>query len=158
MARPPAGPALFRTTPTSRSPKSDRVPLAQRARLLLQVRGLVPASLQKLWLPSAALAALQLRVPGRTALAVIDARTGLCALVEERPTSTEATPRSQATLRAALEGGTLTSARFEIARGAEDQESAAIRLSFETEAGPRALVAEPRIGALLLLAPSGEGR
>ncbi|MFL5376378.1 MAG: NFACT RNA binding domain-containing protein [Myxococcales bacterium] len=127
--------------------------------MLAQLRALGPATLQKVWLPSPSVAVLQLRVPGRTVLAVIDAKLVLAALVEERPTSTEATPRSQATLRAALEGGTLIAARFEIAKGEEPSDrNASVRLAFETEAGVRALVAEPRIGALLLLAPAGEGR
>jgi len=127
--------------------------------MLAQLRALGPATLQKVWLPSASLAVLQLRVPGRTALALIDARLVLAALVEERPTSTDATPRSQATLRAALEGGTLSAARFEVAKGEEASDrNASVRLAFETGAGVRALVAEPRIGALLLLAPAGEGR
>jgi len=143
-------------TPTSRSPKTEAVPLARRARLLLELRGLLPASLQKIWLPSPALAVLQLRVPGRTFLAVVDARLSLAALVEERPTSTESTPRSQATLRSALEGGTVTSARFEIDPGSGRESDPAIRLGIETAAGIRALVAEPHAGALLLLAV-GEG-
>jgi len=127
--------------------------------MLAQLRALGPATLQKVWLPSASLAVLQLRVPGRTTLALIDARLVLAALVDERPTSTEATPRSQATLRAALEGATLSAARFEVERGEEASDrNASVRLAFETEAGVRALVAEPRIGALLLLAPAGEGR
>jgi len=127
--------------------------------MLAQLRALGPATLQKVWLPSASLAVLQLRVPGRTTLALIDARLVLAALVDERPTSTDATPRSQATLRAALEGATLSAARFEVARGEEASDrNASLRLAFETEAGVRALVAEPRIGALLLLAPAGEGR
>jgi len=127
--------------------------------MLAQLRALGPATLQKVWLPSASLAVLQLRVPGRTTLALIDARLVLAALVDERPTSTDATPRSQATLRAALEGATLSAARFEVARGEEASDrNASLRLAFETEAGVSALVAEPRIGALLLLAPAGEGR
>jgi predicted ribosome quality control (RQC) complex YloA/Tae2 family protein len=126
--------------------------------MLLQLRALGPATLQKIWLPSASLAVLQLRVPGRTVLAVIDARLVLAALVDERPTSTDATPRSQATLRAALEGGTLSAARFEVGKGEEATDrNAAVRLAFDTEAGVRALVAEPRTGALLLLASAGEG-
>ncbi|HZX64996.1 MAG TPA: NFACT family protein, partial [Myxococcales bacterium] len=127
--------------------------------MLAQLRALGPATLQKVWLPSSSVAVLQLRVPGRTVLAVIDAKLLLAALVEERPTSTDTTPRSQATLRAALEGGTLIAARFEIAKGEEPSDrNASVRLAFETEAGVRALVAEPRIGALLLLAPAGEDR
>jgi predicted ribosome quality control (RQC) complex YloA/Tae2 family protein len=127
--------------------------------MLAQLRALGPATLQKVWLPSASLAVLQLRVPGRTLLALIDAKLVLAALVDERPTSTDATPRSQATLRAALEGATLSAARFEVEKGEEASDrNASVRLAFETEAGVRALVAEPRIGALLLLAPAGEGR
>jgi predicted ribosome quality control (RQC) complex YloA/Tae2 family protein len=98
-----------------------------------------------------------LRVPGRTVLAVVDARLALAALTDQRPTSTEATPRSQATLRSALEGGTLTSARFEIEAQGGHESNPAIRLTVETAAGIRAVVAEPQAGTLLLLAAVEEG-
>ncbi|TMB26701.1 MAG: hypothetical protein E6J62_20260, partial [Deltaproteobacteria bacterium] len=125
--------------------------------MLAQLRSLGPATLQKVWLPSASLAVLQLRVPGRTVLAVVDARLALAALADERPTSIESTPRSQATLRSALEGGTLTSARFETASTGGRESDPAIRLTVETESGIRALIAEPHAGALLLLAPAEGG-
>jgi hypothetical protein len=44
-----------------------------RKRWLLELRELTGASLQKLWLPSPRLCVLQLRLPGRSVLAVIDA-------------------------------------------------------------------------------------
>src|SRR5436853_7694817 len=69
-----------------------------RARLLAEVRALAGAPLQKLWLPSAQVCVLQLRVPGRTVLAVADARLRMAALADERPTAPESAPRSQATL------------------------------------------------------------
>jgi hypothetical protein len=122
-----------------------------------ELRALLPASLQKLWLPSPSVAVLQLRVPGRTVLAVVDARLALAALTDERPTSIEAAPRSQATLRSALEGGTLTSARFEVEAQGGRESNPAIRLTVETEAGIRALVAEPQAEALLLVAPAKGG-
>jgi len=81
----------------------------------------------------------------------------LAALADERPTSIESTPRSQATLRSALEGGTLTSARFETASTGGRESDPAIRLTVETESGIRALIAEPHAGALLLLAPAEGG-
>jgi len=85
----------------ARIPPGDELTLERRARLLDGVRALAGANVQKLWLPSAAVAVLQLRVPGRTALAVLDARLGLAAVADDRPTSPESAPRSQATLRAA---------------------------------------------------------
>ena len=81
-----------------------------RKRLLAEVRALAGASLQKLWLPSASVCVLQFRVPGRTELAVLDARLAMAALADERPTSPDSAPRSQATLRNALEGSTLIGA------------------------------------------------
>ncbi len=125
----------------------------RRARLLGGVRALVGGTVQKLWLPSAAVAVLQLRVPGRTALAVLDARLALAAVADERPTSADSAPRSQATLRAALEGARLSSARLE--RPLHGGEVAA-RLGFETLAGPRALIAGDG-PALLLLGPAESG-
>ncbi|HXL39582.1 MAG TPA: hypothetical protein VN928_03465, partial [Myxococcales bacterium] len=81
-----------------------------RKRLLLELRALQGATLQKLWLPSPQVCVLQLRVPGRSALAVIDARLRMAALAAERPTAAESAPRSQGTLRNALEGAKLTGA------------------------------------------------
>jgi predicted ribosome quality control (RQC) complex YloA/Tae2 family protein len=136
----------------ARSPPTPELTSEQRARLLDGVRALAGATVQKVWLPSASVAVLQLRVPGRTALAVVDARLALCAVVPERPTSPDSAPRSQATLRAALEGGRLTFARLERAHGGK----IAARLSFETAAGARALI----VGdgpALLLVAVDSTG-
>jgi predicted ribosome quality control (RQC) complex YloA/Tae2 family protein len=109
------------------------------------VRGLRGAQLQKLWLPSAQLCVLQLRVPSRTQLAVVDARLCVAALAEERPTSPEGAPKSQATLRNALEGGRLLAVRLQ---KAGDRREPSAWLDFETPRGPRTLVAEE---ALLLL-------
>jgi len=106
-----------------------------RKRLLLELRALLGASLQKLWLPSPQVSVLQLRLPGRTALAVVDARLRMAALAEERPTSADAAPRSQATLRNALEGSRLTGVSLIVA---PDRRSASPRLEF----GERALIAE----------------
>src|SRR5256886_5328448 len=58
-----------------------------RKRLLLELRALQGATLQKLWLPSPQVCVLQLRVPGRSALAVIDARLRMAALAAGRPTA-----------------------------------------------------------------------
>ena len=79
------------------------------------MRALAGAPLQKIWLPSAQVCVLQLRVPGRNVLVVVDARLAMAAIAEERPTSPESAPRSQATLRAALEGTRLSGARLEMA-------------------------------------------
>src|SRR5207245_9885147 len=136
----------------ARIPPGDELTLERRVRLLDGVSALAGANVQRLWLPSAAVAVLQLRVPGRTALAVLDARLGLAAIVDERPTSPDSAPRSQATLRAALEGSRLLFARLEQSvHGA-----IAVRLGFETEAGPRALIAGDG-PALLLVAPADGG-
>lgn len=112
---------------------------AERKSLLLELRALAGATLQKLWLPSAQLCVLQLRVPGRNLLAVLDARLALAALIETRPTAAGSAPTSQATLRRALEGGQLKGAALQLAA---DRRTAAPRLDFETEHGPRSLVAE----------------
>lgn len=114
-----------------------------RKRLMVEVRALGGAQLQKLWLPSAQLCVLQLRLPGETVLVVLDARLAVAAISERRPTSPESAPRSQATLRAALEGATLSGAHLQIA---EDRRALSARLEF----GSRSLVAEED-GALLLL-------
>jgi predicted ribosome quality control (RQC) complex YloA/Tae2 family protein len=112
-----------------------------RKRLLAEVNALAGASLQKLWLPSAQLCVLQLRLPGRTTLAVVDAPLGLVAIAAERPTAPESAPRSQATLRRALEGKRFGGAALWIP---EDRRAAAAALRFDD----RILVVE---GALLVL-------
>ncbi len=117
----------------------------QRQALLAEVRALSGATLQKVWLPSAQVCVLQFRVPGRTLLAVIDARLAMATLADERPTSPESAPRSQATLRNALEGARLLDAVLQIAA---DRKASAPRLDFETEHGARSLIAED---ALLLV-------
>src|SRR5207248_6675106 len=103
---PPRGPqrALDGKCAVARTPSHDQLTLERRARLLAGIRALVGASVQKVWLPSAAVAVLQVRAPRRTALVVADARLAFAAVAPERPTSTERAPKSQATLRAALEG------------------------------------------------------
>jgi predicted ribosome quality control (RQC) complex YloA/Tae2 family protein len=128
------------------SPLTD----AERERLLGELGGLRSANLQKLWLPSPKLCVLQLRLPGRTQLVVVDARLEVAALADERPTSPEGAPRSQATLRHLLEGGRLEAVRL---RTASDRKAPSPWLEFETPQGPRALVAEE---ALLVVA--GDGR
>lgn len=135
---------------------SDNIQLSleQRARLLGEVRALSGATLQKLWLPSAQVCVLQLRVPGRTLLAVVDARLSLAAVAAERPTAPDSAPRSQATLRAALTGARLDGARLQIAADAPSRRAPAVRLDFTTEQGHRALIAEED-GALVLVALGG---
>jgi len=137
----------------ARTPPGNELTLERRARLLDGVRALAGATAQRLWLPSAAVAVLQLRVPGRTALAVLDSRLGLAAVADERPTSPDSAPRSQATLRAALEGSRLALARLE---QSPHGGPISVRLQFETDAGPRALIAGDG-PALLLLAPANGG-
>jgi predicted ribosome quality control (RQC) complex YloA/Tae2 family protein len=122
----------------------------ERRQLLAEVRALAGAALQKLWLPSAQVCVLQLRVPGRTQLVVLDARLSMAALAPQRPTSPDSAPRSQATLRRALEGAHFAGGALQIAA---DRRAPAPRLDFETEQGRRSLVAEE---ALLLL--DGAGR
>jgi hypothetical protein len=135
---------------------------AQRAQLIGALRSLFAASLQKIFLLSPQVVALQLRLPGRTLFAGLDARTGLAALLAERPAAAagrESAPKAQATLRAALAGAILRGARLErpAAASEESRRLPSLRLSFETPQGPRALVAEPRAGVLALLAPARGG-
>jgi predicted ribosome quality control (RQC) complex YloA/Tae2 family protein len=111
----------------------------ERQRLLAEVRALAGAPVQKLWLPSAQVCVLQLRVPGQTLLVVVDARSAMAALASARPTSPQSAPRSQATLRSALASARLLGAALQ---QAGDRRSPAPRLDFETEHGPRALIAE----------------
>lgn len=110
-----------------------------RRRLLAEVSALAGASVQKLWLPAAPVCVLQLRVPGRTLLVVADARLGMAAIAPERPTAAQSAPRSQATLRSALEGARLAGAALQVALDRRDE---APRLDFETAHGPRSLVAQ----------------
>ncbi|HET7788907.1 MAG TPA: NFACT RNA binding domain-containing protein [Myxococcales bacterium] len=112
-----------------------------RKRLLAEVNALAGASLQKLWLPSAQLCVLQLRLPGRTTLAVADAPLCLVAIAAQRPTAPESAPRSQATLRRALEGRRFAGAALWIAG---DRRAPAPALRFDD----RFLVVE---GALLVV-------
>ena len=119
----------------------------ERKRLLLELRALRGASLQKLWLPSPQVCVLQLRVPSRTALAVLDARLRMAALADQRPTAADSAPRSQATLRNALEGSRLTGASLIVA---SDRRAASPRLEF----GERVLIAEEA----LLLADAASGK
>jgi predicted ribosome quality control (RQC) complex YloA/Tae2 family protein len=123
----------------------SHIPIEQRARLLGEVRPLFGAALQKLWLPSAQLCVLQLRVPGRNFLVVVDARLAIAAVAPERPTAPDSSPKSQATLRAALTGARLDGARLELLDRAP-----LVRMSFSTPHGPRTLIAEQGAGLLLL--------
>jgi predicted ribosome quality control (RQC) complex YloA/Tae2 family protein len=118
-----------------------------RKRLLLELRALQGATLQKLWLPSPQVCVLQLRVPGRSALAVIDARLRMAALAAERPTAAESAPRSQGTLRNALEGAKLTGADLVVP---QYRSASFPRLAF----GDRFLIAEEAL--LLIDAPSSK--
>lgn len=113
-----------------------------RGRLLAELRSLLGAPLQKLWLPSPQLCVLQLRLPGRNALVVLDARLSMAALSDERPTSPEGAPTSQATLRNALFPARLAGAALLEGRPPLP------RLELETERGRRWLMAEQ---ALLLV-------
>ena len=118
---------------------------AERNALIAELRALAGAPLQKLWLPSAQVCVLQLRVPGETIFAVVDARLGIAALSSARPTAPESAPTSQATLRRALSGARLTGAVMQIAA---DRRAPSPRLDFETGHGPRSLIADE---ALLLV-------
>src|SRR5438477_5219283 len=88
-----------------------------------------------------------------TMLVLADARLAMAATGHERPTSAEGSPTSQATLRAALEGGRLKLARFERRTGGGP---VAVRLAFGTPAGARALIAGDG-ASLLLVAPLDRG-
>ncbi len=112
-----------------------------RKQLLLELRALIGAPLQKLWLPSPQVCVLQFRAPGQTLLAVLDARLRMASFAPERPTSPESAPRSQGTLRNALEGKRLSGADLILAA---DRRAPSPRLAF----GDRFLIAEE---ALLLV-------
>src|SRR5207253_2845901 len=139
-ARPPANPAVG--SPAVPPPIND----GDRKLLLLELRALTGASLQKLWLPSPRLCVLQFRLPGRTVLALIDAASRFAAVTPERPTAPDSAPRSQATLRNALEGARLSGAALVLPR---DRRVASPRLEF----GDRFLIAEEAL--LLVEAASG---
>ena len=132
------------------NPTSDELTDGQRARLAAGLGALAGATLQKLWLSSAQVCVLQLRVPGQNLLAVVDARLALAAIAAERPTAADSAPRSQATLRRALTGARFDGAEIVRIEGGP----LAVRLRFSAEAGARTLVAE-QDSALLLL---DEGR
>lgn len=117
----------------------------QKERLLAELLTLRGAALQKLWLPSSLLCVLQLRVPGKNLLAVVDGRLALAALAEERPLAPEGAPKSQAALRNALTGARLVEVRLRLA---VDRKAPSPWLDFETPQGFRSLVAEE---ALLLV-------
>jgi len=75
-----------------------------RKQLLLELRALIGAPLQKLWLPSPQVCVLQFRAPGQTLLAVLDARLRMASLAPERPTSPGAR-RGPKARRATRRGG-----------------------------------------------------
>jgi len=138
---------------TSREPHA-RVSSAREA-MLAEVRALAGATLQKLWLATPQLLALQLRVPGRTVIVAVDAERALALLADERPASPESALKAQATLRAAMAGAQLRRAELVLAADApESARQSSLRLSFDTPSGPRALLADPRAHALCLAAPS----
>src|SRR2546429_626082 len=68
----------------------------------------------------------------------------------ERPPAPDAALRAQASLRRALAGARLEGARLE-RLVAEPRRAPALRLTFSTPRGPRALIAEPGAHALLAL-------
>ncbi len=137
-------------TKSSLSSEND---LHSRAQLLLAVRALVGASLQKLWLASPHLIALQLRTPGRTQIVAVDAQSALCYAADERPASPESALKAQATLRASLTGARFAALDEVFALDAPEQaRQTALRLTFETPSGVRTLIADPRAHALALSA------
>ena len=159
------------------NPNQPKLSETERKKLLAELRPLAGALLQKIWLPFAQLAVLQLRVPGKNLLVVLDARLGFAALVPERPEAPagELSPRSQATLRNALGGARFEGARLEVAQASQLEPGVeratptgpaeelpglpAVRLSFTTPLGPRALIAErrPKTGAASALLLLGTG-
>ena len=136
--------------PPPSQPTSAKLSAAARAQLLAEVAALSGATLQKLWLVSATQVALQLRVPGRNFLVLVDSALGLASVAEQRPTAPDGAPKSQATLRAALEGARFDGLRLEVAREAPPEaHSAALRLWFTANTGRKALLADPRASALV---------
>ncbi len=142
VARPGRAASALRGRPRAREAVPPAITDEERKRLLAEVGALAGAPLQKLWLPSAQICVLQFR----DALVVVDARLRMAAIAGRRPTSAESAPRSQATLRNALAAARLVSAS--LLQGGRP------RLDFETERGPRALIAEEAL--LLVDAASGK--
>jgi predicted ribosome quality control (RQC) complex YloA/Tae2 family protein len=136
---------------------STKLSTAARAHLLAEVAALSGATLQKLWLVSATQVALQLRVPGRNFLVLVDAALALASVTEQRPAAPDGAPKSQATLRAALEGARFDGLRLEVARDAPPEaHAAALRLWFTANTGRKALLADPRASALVAAAVSSQ--
>ena len=142
--------------PLSKTPANaaaTKLSTAARAHLLAEVSALAGATLQKLWLVSSTQVALQLRVPGKTLLVLVDSALALASVAEQRPPAPDGAPKSQATLRAALEGTRFDGLRLEVAREAPPEASApALRLWFTAAAGRKALLADPRASALVAAA------
>lgn len=128
----------------------------ERARLAAVLAFLKGATLQKLWLPSAAVAVLQLRVPGRTLLLVVDGKRGIALEAAERRAAPDLALPAQAPLRNALAGARLDA--IELSTLAGEGRLPVLALCFSTPRGPRTLVAEPGTRPLLaLLAPAAAG-
>jgi predicted ribosome quality control (RQC) complex YloA/Tae2 family protein len=145
--------------PPPQSPATGtKLSAAARAHLLAEVSALAGATLQKLWLVSSTQVALQLRVPGRTLLVLVDSALALASITETRPAAPDGAPKSQATLRAALEGTRFDGLRLEVARDAPvEAQAPALRLWFTAAAGRKVLLADPRASALVaaaVLAPA----
>jgi NFACT N-terminal and middle domains/NFACT protein RNA binding domain len=140
-------------TPPPHSGSSSKLSAAARAHLLGEVAALAGAALQKLWLVSPSLLVLQLRVPGRTLLVQVDAALALASVVAQRPAVPEGAPKSQATLRSALEGTRFDGLRLEVPREAPPEaRAAALRLFFGDAEGRKSLLADPKAAALVVLA------
>src|SRR5207244_10827816 len=109
------------------------------------------------WAPPRRRCVLQCRLPGRTVPALIDAASRFAAVTPERPTAPDSAPRSQATLRNALEGARLSGAALVLPR---DRRVASPRLEF----GERVLIAEEALlcvetaSGKILWASSGASR
>ncbi len=116
-------------------------------------RALAGASLQKAWLISPTLLALQLRTPGRSSILLVDAERALALIARDRPASPEPALKAQATLRAAIEGARLDAIERVLPRDAlEGSKQISLRIALTTTKGPRTLIADPRARALVLAA------
>lgn len=117
-------------------------------RLAAELQALTGARAQKLFVPAPRTLVVELRLPGRSVLLLLEAEPGVAraGVVGQRPPSPEKAFTFQGLVRAHLTGARLDLVEVEPA-------ARLLRLRFSTDAGPRVLALEalPKGGALLLL-------
>ena len=125
----------------------------ERARLAAVLAFLQNAALQKVWLVSASVVALQIRIPGRTLVLVVDGKRGIALEAADRPAGPDEALPAQAILRNGLAGARIESIGLARLAGSPG-EPIVLVLAFATPRGPRTLIAEPGARPILaLLAP-----